>query len=81
MNKSPNFKIYREDWYLLIIFIMMAVAIVVKSYFHLDGYLSPDSANYLKLAQNLLEGNGYYVSAYGSTGQAAKNSLSCPVLP
>jgi len=69
MNKSPNFKIYREDWYLLIIFIMMAVAIVVKSYFHLDGYLSPDSTNYLKLAQNLLEGNGYYVSAYGSTGQ------------
>lgn len=69
MNKSPNFKIYREDWYLLIIFIMMAVAIVVKSYFHLDGYLSPDSTNYLKLAQNLLEGNGYYVSAYGTTGQ------------
>ena len=69
MNKSPDFKIYREDWYLLIIFIMMAIAIVVKSYFHPDGYLTPDSSNYLKLAQNLLEGNGYYVSAYGSTGQ------------
>jgi len=51
------------------IFIMMAVAIVVKSYFDLNGYLSPDSSNYLKLAQNLLVGNGYYVSAYGVTGQ------------
>jgi len=69
MTTSPDFKLYRQDWYLLIIFIMMAVAIVVKSYFNLDGYLSPDSSNYLKLAQNLLVGNGYYVSAYGITGQ------------
>ena len=40
MDKSPNFKLYKEDWYLLIIFIMTAVAIVVKSYFNPDGYLS-----------------------------------------
>ena len=79
MNKSPNFRIYREDWYLLIIFIMMAVAIVVKSYFYPDGYLSPDSTNYLKLAQNLLEGNGYYVSAYGITGQDRELFAAWPV--
>jgi hypothetical protein len=48
---------------------MMTVAIIIKSYFNLDGYLSPDSTNYLKLAQNLLEGKGYYVSAFGNTGQ------------
>ena len=47
----------------------MAVAIVVKSYFHPNGYLSFDSARYLGLAQNLLEGKGYYVPAYGITGQ------------
>ena len=68
-NKNSNFKMYRQDWYLLIIFIMMAIAIVVKSYFNPDGYLSPDSTNYLKLAENLIEGKGYYVSAYGTTGQ------------
>ena len=79
MNKNPNFKLYKEDWYLLMIFIMMAVAIVVKSYFHPDGYLSPDSTNYLKLAQNLLEGNGYYVSAYGSTGQDRELFAAWPV--
>lgn len=61
MNPSPNFKMYQQDWYVLIIFIMMAVAIVVKSYFHVTGYLSPDSRAYLLLAQNLLEGNGYNV--------------------
>ena len=79
MNKSPNFKIYREDWYLLIIFIMMAVAIVVKSYFHPDGYLNIDSTYYLGLAQNLLEGKGYYVSAYGITGQDRKFFAAWPV--
>ena len=79
MNKSLNFKVYKEDWYLLMIFIMMAVAIVVKSYFHPDGYLSPDSTNYLKLAQNLLEGNGYYVVAYGITGQDRELFAAWPI--
>ena len=79
MNKNPNFKVYREDWYLFIIFIMMGIAIVVKSYFHPDGYLSPDSTNYLRLAQNLLEGKGYYVSAYGSTGQDREFFAAWPV--
>ena len=79
MNKSPNFKLYKEDWYLLMIFIMMTVAIVVKSYFHPDGYLSPDSTNYLKLAQNLLEGNGYYVAAYGITGQDRELFAAWPI--
>ena len=69
MHKNLNLKFYRQDYYLLVIFIMMATAIVVKSYFNLDGYLSPDSTNYLTLAQNLLNGEGYYVSAYGVSDQ------------
>jgi uncharacterized protein YjeT (DUF2065 family) len=79
MNKDPNFRIYIEDWYLLIIFIMMAVAIVIKSYFHPDGYFSFDSTRYLGLAQNLLEGKGYYVSAYGITGQDREFFATWPV--
>ena len=58
---------YKEDWYLLLIFILMTFSVVMKSYFNYDGYLSPDSTHYLQLAQNLLEGKGYYVSAYGTT--------------
>ena len=79
MNKSPNFKLYREDWYLFMIFIMMAVAILVKSYFHPDGYLTFDSTHYLRLAQNLLEGNGYYVAAYGITGQDRELFAAWPI--
>ena len=60
----------REDWYLIIVFIMVAVSIAIKSYFDPDGHLSHDSTNYLKCAQNLLAGKGYYVSAYhGFIGQ------------
>ena len=69
MNRTLYSKIYREDAYLIMIFIMMAAAIVIGSYFHPNGYISPDSSHYLKLSQNLIEGKGYYVSTYGITGQ------------
>lgn len=55
-----NCKLYKQDWYLVLIFFMMSVAIVVKSYFNVDGYLTPDSTNYLALAENLLSGKGYH---------------------
>lgn len=39
----------------------MALGILTKSFFNEDGFLSPDSAYYLSLAQNLIEGNGFNV--------------------
>ncbi|WP_069471997.1 hypothetical protein [Candidatus Marithrix sp. Canyon 246] len=62
------FRIKKEDWYLLIIFSMIAIAIFVKSYFNPDGFLTIDSTGYLALSQNLLDGNGFFVSFYGLTG-------------
>lgn len=63
VDKNFNFRMYREDWYLLAIFIMMAGAIIIKFCFKSDnyyvGYVSPDSAYYLKIAQDLLDGKGY----------------------
>ena len=53
----------KEDFFLLIIFILISSAIIIKSFFHLDGYLSSDSHNYLSLAQNLLEKKGFYVQS------------------
>ena len=50
----------REDCYLILIFIFLALGILTKSFFNEDGYISPDSAGYLALAQNLVEGNGFY---------------------
>lgn len=58
-------KIPKEDWYLITVFILMAVAVAARSFFNSDGHLSPDSTNYLALAQNLLEGNGFYTVGTG----------------
>jgi hypothetical protein len=54
--------ISKTDIYLILILLAMTIAVVAKSYFHVDGGLTHDSTNYLKLAQNLLEGNGYYTT-------------------
>jgi len=47
----------------------MTIIILFKSYFNTDGYLSPDSTNYLALAQSLLDGKGLYTSSSGSNSQ------------
>ena len=46
-----------ESIYLILLFALMAIAIIVKAYFNVDGNLSRDSCHYLALAQNLIEGN------------------------
>ncbi len=61
--------IRKEDGYLLAVFVLMAIAILAKSYFTQDGYLSRDSTYYLALAQNLLNGNGFYTSAANTEGK------------
>jgi len=53
----------KEDFFLLIIFILLSSSIIIKSFFHVDGYLSSDSHNYLSLAQNLLEKKGFYTQS------------------
>ena len=50
-------KLIKEDKYLLIVFLLMAIAIFVNTYFNSDGYLSSDSYRYLELAQNILKRN------------------------
>lgn len=52
---------YKEDWYLASLFLTISVFILLVSYFNSDGYLSPDSTNYLSVAQNLINGNGYII--------------------
>jgi hypothetical protein len=56
-------RIYREDWYLFFIYLAISILIILNSYFMTNGYLSPDSTNYLSLAQNLINGNGYIISS------------------
>jgi len=63
-NKSFTFQSLISDYLLILFFIIFSVSIFLKSYYNPDGYLSPDSTNYLRLAQNLLEGKGFEVGAY-----------------
>lgn len=50
---------------LLLVFILGSLSIVARAYFFADYYLSPDSKAYLSLAQNLLDGNGFYLANGG----------------
>ncbi len=54
-------RLYREDRYLVVIFIAISFAIVIKSYFDINGYLSNDSMSYLQCVQALSNGNGYNI--------------------
>ena len=54
-------KLIKEDYYLIIIFLVMTITIISKSYFNPSGYLSPDSIYYLSLAQNLLDNYSFYI--------------------
>lgn len=50
------------DYKLVIIYLLLSTGILLKGFFDHDGYLSPDSMNYLRLAQNMLDGNGLFVT-------------------
>jgi hypothetical protein len=52
------------DWKLLAVFFFVSTGIILNSYLDKDGHLSPDSAYYLRLAQTLLDGNGFYVTDF-----------------
>ncbi|WP_299817962.1 hypothetical protein [uncultured Pontibacter sp.] len=49
------------DALLLLLFFAFAAAILFRVQIESTGYLSPDSVAYLGLAQNLLDGHGFYV--------------------
>lgn len=49
--KSPNL-------WLVLIFLIYSTFIILQSILHPNGYLTSDSAHYLQMAQNFLNGNG-----------------------
>ncbi len=44
---------------LFIVFLLLAVTILTNAWFYPDGYTTPDSFNYLRLAKSLVEGEGF----------------------
>jgi len=55
-------KITKGDYFLISIFFLLLISISIKIYFNTSGYLSPDSIDYLSLAQYLLDNNSFYMS-------------------
>lgn len=55
-------KLKRADLLLLLLYVAYCGAIILRVNIEGTGYTSPDSEYYLELAQNLKDGNGFYMS-------------------
>lgn len=55
-------KLLRADLWLLLLFIAICAAILIRAYADETGYTTFDSVYYLELAENLRRGNGFYMS-------------------
>jgi hypothetical protein len=51
----------------LLLYLSLCSIILLKSYFDPDGYISPDSTNYLSLSKNLVAGEGFRIADYNSS--------------
>jgi hypothetical protein len=54
------------NYKLLLLYLSLCVIILLKTYFDIDGGLSPDSTFYLRLAKNLVAGEGFRIADYTS---------------
>ncbi|MEM7376244.1 MAG: hypothetical protein AAF460_01945 [Pseudomonadota bacterium] len=68
---TRNTAVHRDIW-LLLTFLAVSTSVVLLSVFDPDGQVSRDHANYLRLAQQLLDGRGYRAPIYDATGQAGR---------
>lgn len=66
MNKGPSFRknsISSNIIPLLPIYLVIIVTILIKSFFFDHGHISYDSSCYLRLAQNLLDNNSFFLNS------------------
>ena len=60
-----------SDLWLLAWFVALAASILVNAFINHDGFISRDGSNYLRLAQQLVNGGGYVTVPFDVTGQGA----------
>ncbi len=53
-------KINRNDFYLILIFIILTLSLLLKIFFDENGYLSNDSTNYLSASKSFLNGHYFF---------------------
>jgi 4-amino-4-deoxy-L-arabinose transferase-like glycosyltransferase len=76
-------KNYPVNYKLLLLILCLALVILTLSYYDPNGNITPDSANYLRLAKNLLSNRGFMVpSFYAPEGKSffANWPVGYPVL-
>ncbi len=71
-EKKRNSIKSKENTILFLTVLFGSLAIILKSYFHLFGYVTPDSTYYLRLAQNLIDGHGLFTVASGMNNSNEK---------
>ena len=54
------------NYKLLLLYLSLCSIILLKSFFNQDGCLDPDSTYYLRLAKNLVAGEGFRIADYNS---------------
>jgi|GEM_PF-3598131 len=59
---SFSFKPSKEN--LSFLYLIFSISILIKSYVHFDGYMTWDSGMFFRLAHNLNEGNGFFVTDF-----------------
>ncbi len=61
------------------IFLLSCIVVLTNTTFDTNHACTKDSIEYLKLAQNLLNGQGYHVPAYGDTGHSRELFAIWPI--
>ena len=62
-------QLYKSDLLLALLYLLLISIILFRVSVEGTGYLSPDSKAYLNLAQNLKDGQGFYVISKDGTGR------------
>jgi hypothetical protein len=66
---------HKRNYILVLYWIIASAVIVLKSSLSTSGFLTTDSCFYLGLAQNLLDGEGFYIASYTGEGERVWFSL------
>jgi hypothetical protein len=74
----------KNNFILVVVFLIIVLSISIKIIFNESGYLSNDSTNYLFLAENIINGHGYYThtedGSDGSRRLFSSCTIGCPTL-
>lgn len=72
---------FSSDVWSIFVFLLLLFAIVTNAILAPDGFVARDGSNYLRLAQQLLNGGGYVGPVYDVTGQGGGEPVLFAIWP